>query len=154
MFDHRESGWRPQEALSQKTKIPKTRVTRKTRKILFRKLPMMESLMKTRLVIIVKVYHVRDKERSSPILIAQFWEPGLIDCFQNIQRYFNAKTTITPLSLSYNRGKVLPPDITQILPPDVTKANSDPKGGDKEVNWVCPFLSGISRTCNIIQQDM
>ena len=105
---------------------------------------MMESLMKTRLVIIVKVYHVRDKERSSPVLIAQFWEPGLIDCFQNIQRYFNAKTTITPLSLSYNRGKV--------LPPDVTKANSDPKGGDKEVNWVCPFLSGISKAFNIIHK--
>ena len=61
MFDHRESGRRPQEALvhcHKKTKIPKTRVTRKTRKILFRKaqlhcIALMEGLMKTRLVIVM-----------------------------------------------------------------------------------------------------
>ena len=39
--------------------------------------------------------------------------------------------------------------VVQELPPDITEANSHPKGGDKEVNWVRPFLSGISRTCNI-----
>ena len=85
-------------------------------------------------------YHVRNQERSSPILVAQFWKPGygFFKCFQLEAIMKTYKYAL----LSSNHGKVLPPDISE--------ANSDSKGGYKKVNWVCPFLSDDSKTFNII----
>ena len=50
------------------------------------------------------------------------------------------------MTSSYYQGKVLPPDIT--------KADSDPKGGHKEVNWVRPFLSDESNILSTVETEI